>query len=67
MLGLVCGLFMLLVGRDIMDAINTGSYNTVLGIEVITSLVATIGGVICIASLLGIVVGVWNVVMHSQS
>lgn len=59
-LGLLCGLLMVVAGKAIIDAVQSGTYNTVLGLEVITGLVATIGAVICILSILGIIVGVWR-------
>lgn len=66
-LGLLCGLLMVVAGKAILDAVNGGTYNTVLGLEVITGLVATIGAVICIFSILGIVVGVWRLLRQPKS
>ena len=62
--GLLAGLMLVAAGRAIVDAINTGTYSTVLGIEVINSLVLWIGLAICVVSLLGIIFGVWRFVWY---
>ncbi len=63
-IGLLAGLMLVAAGRAIVDAINTGTYSTVIGIEVINSLVLWIGVAICVVSLLGIIFGVWRFVWY---
>lgn len=57
-LGFLGGLFLVVVGRSIIEAVNTGTYETVFGLEIITSLVAWTGVIICIVSIFGIMIGV---------
>ena len=57
-LGLLGGLFLVVCGRAIMEAVQTGTYETVLGIEVLNSLVVWIGVFVCVFSFLGIMIGV---------
>jgi hypothetical protein len=62
-LGLMGGLLLVVAGRDVMEALDTGTYTTVLGLEMIDSSLAWIGGIICVISILGIFAGVWQFVM----
>lgn len=57
-LGLLGGLFLVVCGRAIMEAVQSGTYETVLGIEVLNSLVVWIGVFVCVFAFLGIMVGV---------
>lgn len=61
-LGLLGGVFITMVGRTIIDAVQTGTYETVIGLQFITGIVATTGVVICVISIIGIIVGVWRTV-----
>lgn len=65
-LGLLGGSLMVVAGRDIIEATKSGTYETVIGLTVITGLVATIGLVVCIISVLGIAWGVWRVVRYNR-
>jgi hypothetical protein len=54
------GLLLVVAGRDIMEAINTNTYTTVFGLEVIDSSLAWIGLGLIVISILGIIIGVWR-------
>jgi hypothetical protein len=65
-LGLLGGLLLVVSGKAIIDATQSGTYSTVLGLEVITSLVAVIGAVVCVISLLCMIFGVWRLLRSSK-